>query len=423
MSDHRTVKTNNNNLNNNNQTSDSEYLKLKSELMLLYPIQEKAISSIEEQVQFDMGFHKITAQQILLEMEAFVFSNNLEPISLEEKRIKEILLDCLGKLINKSDNQRARRRPQNNRNLPNNDSNRNNPNQNINLNLNNLDAFDTNDIPQSENSINYITSSKKEIVFENYFTLVDRPNSQSLKYNSREISYSFFSNFEIKEYSILPKDEESYLEEYKNYFKMAKGVFMDSLKIDSDDPLMDADKFILLVTFENTEGKPLITDIVLVDPLQDYKKFFLKIENQSCLNDYYFFSGQLIYVEGLVKNNDIFAQKIIYGMPILEYGISENYVKDFFQESAPYLIYAVNGPILNKSDIDLGLFVETMKKIAADEPHALILSGPILNIENSAINSGEFRFPNNTDENSSNYFEIFEFFLEKLNEIFAVNQN
>jgi hypothetical protein len=274
MSDHRTIKTNRNNFNNNNQTSNHEYLKLKSELMSIYPIEESGLSAIEERVGIDMVFHNLTAQQILLEMEAHFFSNNEELTTLTEKKIKEVLLDCLGILINKSEKEKGKKRPQNTKIFPANDSNHN-----INLNQNNVDYLNISDIPQNENQINYITSSKKEIVFENYFTLVEKPNSYPLHYNSREISYSFFSNFEIKEYSILPKDEETYLEEYKNYFKMAKGVFMDSLRIEADDPLMDADKFILLVTFENTEGKPLITDIVLIDPFQDYKKFFLKIEN------------------------------------------------------------------------------------------------------------------------------------------------
>jgi hypothetical protein len=421
MFDTRTVKTNSNNSNNLNQNSDTEFFKLKSELLLNYPVREETLNALEVQIGFDLGFNNITAQQILLEMEAYFISNNMDNKTINEKIIKDVLIECVGKLIKKSEKDKAKKRPQVNRNFAAIETNIKNPNNMNNLTQNNLVSSNINETAtQILNEINYVTVSKKEIAIENYSTFSEKSHLHPTILNSREISYSFFSNFEIKEYSILPKDEETYMEEYKNYFKMAKAVFMESLKIEADDPLMDADKFILLVTFENTEGKPLITDIVLVDPLQDYKKFFLKIENESCLNDYYFFSGQLIYVEGLVKNNDLFAQKIVYGMPILEYGISEPYVRGFFQESAPYLIYALNGPILNKNDIDFGLFIATLRNLANDDPHALILSGPILNIENAAISSGDIKFTNNNDENNANYFELFEFFLNKLNEIFFV---
>ena len=420
MFDSRTVVNSNNISNSSNQNLNSELEKLKSELILAYPLQEDIFNVIENDLAFDMKFNNITAQQILFEMEAYFLSNSIDLTSVNEKTVKEVLLSSLGNLIKKSEKDKGKKRPQNNKNLSANDANKNIQINKNNSNQNKTEVNNLNDVVLvNQNQTNIITASKKEVVFENYCTFNEKSHINSVL-NSRDIFYSFFSNFEIKEYSILPKDEETYMEDYKSYFKMAKGVFMESLKIEADDPLMETDKFILLVTFENSEGKPLITAIVLVDPLQDYKKFFLKIENESCLNDFYFFSGQLIYVEGLVKNNDLFAQKIVYGMPILEYGISEPYVRGFFQESAPYLIYAVNGPILNKTDVDFGLFVETLKKLANDDPHALVLSGPILNIENAAVNSGDIKFPNTPDENSANYFEVFEYFLNKLNEIFMV---
>lgn len=415
MLNSRIVKSNNNNFNNTNQNSALEFDKLKIELINTYPIQEDALNALKTQIEIEMEFNNITAQQILDEMEAHFLSSLEDPSQRSEKKIKDVLISSVGKLNEKAEKAKKKK------NFANNDANRIVQNQITIVNKNNISTTNSSDtLPHNVNQINFVTNSKKEIGIENYCSFNEKSLLHPTAYNSRDISYSFFSNFEIKEYSILPKDEETYMEEYKNYFKMSKGIFMESLKIEADDPLMDADKFILLVTFENTEGKPLITDIVLVDPLQDYKKFFLKIENESCLNDFYFFSGQLIYVEGLVKNNDLFAQKIVYGMPILEYGISEPYVRGFFQESAPYLIYAVNGPILNKHDVDFGLFVETLKNLANDDPHALILSGPVLNIENAAISSGDIKFMNSGDENSTNYFDLFEYFLNKLNEIFMV---
>lgn len=61
-----------------------------------------------------------------------------------------------------------------------------------------------------------------------------------------------------------------------------------------------------------------------------------------------------------------------------------------------------------------------MKKIAEDKPHLIIIGGPIVNIENTLIKDAEIKTSQDANENI-NYFELFEIFLIKINEIFKVS--
>ena len=68
----------------------------------------------------------------------------------------------------------------------------------------------------------------------------------------------------------------------------------------------------------------------LIDPAKDYKKYYPKFENGE-LRDYHFFSGQIVYVEGLGKNNEIYIKKIINGMDIPYFKMNDDYVKKFYK--------------------------------------------------------------------------------------------
>jgi len=80
----------------------------------------------------------------------------------------------------------------------------------------------------------------------------------------------------------------------------------------------------------------------------------------------------------------------------------------------------INGPIFNKTDLDLKPFTMALEKAANENPHTLILLGPILNSENKKIESGILPI-NEFDGQSQNYFEYFENIFIKINEIFKVN--
>ena len=111
----------------------------------------------------------------------------------------------------------------------------------------------------------------------------------------------------------------------------------------------------------------------------------MKIENENITRDYYFFNGQIIFIEGHIKNNEIYAQKILFGIAPVTYNLNDSYVRGFFQESNPYITYALNGPILNKTNFNMGIFLHTLNHIANDNPHALIINGPIFNLDDAMI--------------------------------------
>lgn len=371
----------------NNNNHENQLVLVKARVLEIYPISENTFENIAERLNYDMSFHNITAEQLTDEIEAAYLDPAVKESITDEISMRDLILKCLNTLITKYQNR-------------------------------------TSTIQQEEREalnkarLNFGRTNRIQIESINCFNQKGHTNPLSL--NAKDISYSFFSDFEIKEYSLIPKDEETVLDDYKNYFKDMKQQFMTALNIEEDNPLLDVDKFILLVSFDNTEGKPTLGDLCLIDPLRDYKKFTLKLESDTILKDYYFISGQLIYLEGHAKNHEIYANKITFGLPLIEYSITEKYLSSFFGEASPYLIYAVNGPILNKKDFNLSLFLSTLANISNDNPHALILNGPLLNVDNEALAPCDINIQG--ESSSMNYFEIFELILTKINIIFAVRE-
>jgi hypothetical protein len=188
------------------------------------------------------------------------------------------------------------------------------------------------------NTSNNITSQQKVLTttktlrFINNPTYNEKDHNLPLNYNSNDITYNCLSNLEIPEYTIIPKDERAYFEEYKNYFLSCKLAFLRDLNIAVDDPFLESEKFILLVTFDNFEGKLSLSELVLVDPLNGYKRYYVKFEQPDTMREYHLFSGQIVYVNGVVKNDEIFINKLILGMNLLSFNLNENFVKGFFKE-------------------------------------------------------------------------------------------
>jgi len=80
----------------------------------------------------------------------------------------------------------------------------------------------------------------------------------------------------------------------------------------------------------------------------------------------------------------------------------------------------MNGPIFNKTELDQKAFILALEKAAEENPHALILMGPILNSENKKIESGILPVINEVDGQSLNYYEYFELIFVQINELFKV---
>jgi hypothetical protein len=380
----------------NSLNSKNEFSKLRDELVLNYPISLEAINSLEETITFEMSYNHLTAQTILFEIEAAMLSEQVNKLS--EKQLKEIITKCMNTCLS---NQKGKKKNQGVKS--------NQVKSDISMKLN----YDVN-----MNDLAEAIQLSKELRFDSMTSFNEKGHSSSKSFNHQDISYTFFPHFEVKEYDLCPKDEDTYYEEYLKYFEEYKKKFLENLGIEPDNPLLEIDKFVLLVAFDNYEGKPLLSDIVLIDPLKNFQKFNLKIENENILRDYYFFNGQIVFIEGHAKNNEIFAQKIIFGAPPQTYTLNDSYVKGFFQDAAPYIINVVNGPILNKTNVDLSIFLQTMQEISKDNPHALIINGPILNVDNAMIQSGEIQY----NDGVMNYFDLFENVLIELGKIFNVRK-
>jgi hypothetical protein len=93
-------------------------------------------------------------------------------------------------------------------------------------------------------------------------------------------------------------------------------------------------------------------------------------------------------------------------------------VMQFYKEASPYLIHILNGPIFNRKEINFDLFTQTLNSIAMENPHALILSGPFISLDNSAVVSGDIK-ENANNESSMNYYDFFENIIRRINEVFA----
>jgi hypothetical protein len=369
-----------------NISKENEFEVLKQELVEKYGLTYDFLTQMENSYAVDMQFNKITAQSVIYEIEASLISRSSE---INKIQMKDIVSKSIESLLQKAAKQKKK------------------PNVKI----------------SKDNKANdfLINEDKGGIIKELQFELFVSFNNESLNIsrvlNSSDINYTFLSNLEIIEYDIIPKDEDSYYEEYLKYFEEYKKNLLISRGIEVDNPLLDVDKFVFLVTFNNFEGKPLMSDIVLVNPSKNFKQFSLKMEN-DILKDFNFFNGQIIYIEGYAKGNEIYAQKIIFGFSLITYALSDSYVKGFFHETNPFLIYAINGPFMNKKNVDLTVLKKTLNYIANENPHALILNGPILNVDNEMIASGEINFGNK--ESSTNYFELFEMILSEILRIFQV---
>jgi hypothetical protein len=371
----------------NNVSKENEFELLKQELIEKYGLTFDFLTQIENSYAVDLQFNKITAQSVIYEIEANLLSRGSE---INKIQIKDLVSKSIEALLQKAAKQKKK------------------PNVKI----------------TKENKPNelVISDDKGGILKELQFELFVSFNNESLNIsrvlNSYEINYTFLSNLEIKEYDIIPKDDDSYYEEYLKYFEEYKKNLLVSRNIELDNPLLDVDKFVFLVTFNNFEGKPLMSDIVLVNPSKNFKQYSLKMEN-DILKDFYFFNGQIIYIEGYAKGNEIFAQKIVFGFSLITYALSDSYVKGFFHEPNPFLIYAINGPFMNKKNVDITVLKKTLNYIANENPHALILNGPIISVDNEMIASGEINFGNK--ESCTNYFELFEMILSEILRIFQVS--
>ena len=278
-------------------------------------------------------------------------------------------------IINRNINLNSKaKKPERNKQVPNilnaQSKNKTNPAKNINDN-----------IPiNSKIKINYSTS----IVYNEGD---NRPESQ---FNKSNVDIDINQLKLINDYQLLPKDSMPERIGYENYFQNFKNTLLEELKISPDDPLLGETKFVLFVAFDIIDAKQSFDDLVGIDPLNDYKKYVLKINTND--TNLFLVSGQIVYLEGeLIENGKIIEVREIYnGFKINAYAPNYDDISYMYTNSFdPFALYCMFGPYFSKDDYDLSVFNDVIREVAKKDPHYFIINGPFFSTENTKVKYGE----------------------------------
>ncbi len=293
------------------------------------------------QTSFNMNYYNIKTNDILNDLEAKIFNSNIN--NLTENLISKSLLIEYLKLSVEEQITKKQKIEKNNKTIINqqNDNKLNIINHNINPDSNNKTFTKEEEIQQKMNSerndnnnVIFKYDHKNNIVFKIISTFDENNNSFSQNRNDSEIKLNFFEEKITEEYQLVPSNDSIFLEQYKLYFANVKESFKENYfsLIGQQSDTFGLDKFILLVIFENTDGKPSYKDIGFFDPLNNFKKYSLREEDFSNLRDYYFFNGQIVLIEGEVDNNNMITLKDLRKgfVPDL-YNLDYQYIMSFFK--------------------------------------------------------------------------------------------
>ena len=248
---------------------------------------------------------------------------------------------------------------------------------------------------------------------ENQFCLRDM-NIYNNNINSNSITITQMKS--INPYPLIPKDNRANFDEYKNYFIEVKNELLKEYNINQNDPLLGINRFVLVLSFESTDTKPLLSEIVGYDPSNDYIKYQLKFSNNDIdFDNYYFMSGQILYLEGNLINDNtcIEISKFSKGFGMYFYDLNNDFVSQFYRnDDGVYIIYSMNGPYYPKNQINLDPFISLLSSLSQKEPHAIIINGPFIYSENEQIQSGDLG-------EYETYINLFKLILKSINQIFT----
>ena len=247
---------------------------------------------------------------------------------------------------------------------------------------------------------------------ENQFCLRDM-NIYNNNINSNSITITQMKS--INPYPLIPKDNRANFDEYKNYFIEVKNELLKEYNINQNDPLLGINRFVLVLSFESTDTKPLLSEIVGYDPSNDYIKYQLKFSNNDNDFDYYFMSGQIIFLEGNLINDNtcIEISKFSKGFGMYFYDLNNDFVSQFYRnDDGVYIIYSMNGPYYPKNQINLDPFISLLSSLSQKEPHSIIINGPFIYSENEQIQSGDLG-------EYETYINLFKLILKSINQIFT----
>ena len=191
----------------------------------------------------------------------------------------------------------------------------------------------------------------------------------------------------INPYNLLPKDSSGQTDGYQKYFFDIKEKYIKEQKLE-EDTLWNKTKFILFLAFDVIDAKPTFDDLVGIDPLDDFKKYVLKINTNN--DNLFFVSGEIIFIEGdLVDNGKtIEVRDFKHLYEIKEYNIDNVNSTYYSNDSQPYALYYMNGPYFPKDNIDFSVFNNVIKQVVNKNPHFFIVNGPFFSSENEKVKWG-----------------------------------
>ncbi len=304
-------------------------------------IDEGSLNSLSsDQFPFQINYYKITANEIIDDVEAKLFNIQQDFETTPSSKLVEMIKASLQEQIakkEKGDKSHKSYSMNNNEVLMTNiikksSAPRNTSEEEEILKINNLNIVNT-----ALNTTNVLFKTErdaKKIKFDTIYTFDEDSNGFSDKRNDNEIKLNFFEDKNTQEYPLVPNNESFFMEKFKEYFFMVK----DSLKenyfglIGKDSKSAEIDRMILLVLFENIDGKPSFSDLGFFDPLNNFKKYTIRDEDLNTLNDFYFFNGQIVMIEGDVDNtNTITLRDIRNGFVPDSYNLDPQYIKSFFK--------------------------------------------------------------------------------------------
>jgi len=244
--------------------------------------------------------------------------------------------------------------------------------------------------PAKNTNIEIKIDSKINIKYTSSIAYNEGENKMEKDFNPNNIDVNVDDIKTINDYQLLPKDNREEREGYENYFLNFKNNLLNELEISPDDPLLGETKFVLFIAFDIIDSKPGFEDLVGIDPLNDYKKYVLKVDTND--PNLFLVSGQIVFIKGdLIENGKtIEVNSIQNGYKINEYFPKYEDISYMYQNSMePYALYCMFGPYFSKDEIDLTVFDNVISEVAKKNPHYFIVNGPFFSTENSMVKYGE----------------------------------
>lgn len=377
MSKTNRIKKSENEIEDNKLDTILEQLTKKYEIskdLLIESIDVKAIEYTLNKINFQID-------DIVNDIDAKAFNNNREKADISDitEGIKEYI-ERLNLSLKENNN---------NETINLNKSNKSQKKKNDQISLLNKKAQPKNTPAKNITEINLPTDTKINIKYNSSIVYNLGENEMENRFNPDTDAVDINGIKTLNDYQLLPKDYTIERIGYEKYFTNFKNNLLKELNIQEDDPLFGETKFVLFIAFDVIDQKPNFEDLVGIDPLNDYKKYVLKIN----INDPNLFlaSGQIIYLEGDLIENGKTIEVGFYtnGYKINEFGLKYEQIIPFYRSPEPYAMYCMFGPYFSKDDVDLTVFNNVIREVANKNPHCFLVNGPFFSTENAKVKYGE----------------------------------